>query len=157
MGYFPVLDTFMKSTRSKGLIAFLSFLAFSALSLIVFTRFLGLWGGTRPPGVPTDAHLVSLIENGTWFQYSIDSSRDANKVKAWDLQGRLLADGYFRLEGENRAATNSELHPSIVQFRHDVNRTDYIYLFKRHGLMGGQDPFGKILVPIDDYTKRRLR
>lgn len=145
----------MKLNRSKFHAALI--LALITLGLGFFARFLGLWGAKRPSGVPTDARLVSLIENGTWFQYSIDPMRNANKVKAWDLKGRLLADGYFRLEGENRAASNSELHPSIVQFRYDVNRTDYIYLFKRYGFLGGQEPFGKILIPIDDNTKRRLR
>ena len=124
----------------------------------MFARVIGAWGSdSRPRGVPPDAKLVSLIVSGTWFEYSFDPVRNANKVRAWDLRGQLLADGYFRLEDENRPATNSELHPSLVQFRYDVGSTDYIYLFKRYGFWGGKEPFGKILVPIDDYSRRRLR
>ena len=145
------------SLKTPGLAVLTSLLVLT-LGVVLFARFIGVWGtDNRPSSVPSDAKLVSLIETGTWFQYSFDPIHNANKVKAWDLNGRLLADGYFRLEEENRPATDLELNPSVVQFRYDVGKTDYIYLFKHQSTWGGKEPFGKILVPIDEYSRRRLR
>ena len=102
---------------------------------------LGFWQPvTRPKGVSPSARYVSLIEDGTWFDCSIDLDKDVNICKAWTWTGRLIADGEFRLENEGRAATKLELRPTLVQVTN--GRASMIYLFGERGA------FTKILVPI---------
>jgi hypothetical protein len=101
----------------------------------------GLWQPwSRPRGVSRKAHYVSRIEDGTWFDCKLDSKRDMNVCKAWDADGKLLADGDFRLECQGRAATVPELRPSSVISSH--NHGYMIYLF---GAKGSQSA---ILVPV---------
>lgn len=105
---------------------------------------LGFWPPLmRPPGVSQTAHYVSLVESGTWFDCNVDVERDVNICRAWDSNGRLLADGAFRLDGENRAATEQELRPSNVIVDHTTGRGWMIYLSGRNGA------FTKALVPAD--------
>jgi hypothetical protein len=101
----------------------------------------GLWQPLkRPASVSKTAHYVSWIEDGNWFDCSVDRRRNVDVCKAWDADGRLLADGDFRLEGEDRAATESELRPSNVTS--SEGRTYAIYLF------GEQGARSKMLVPV---------
>lgn len=115
-------------------------IAVGAVSYDLGVRFGLLQPLTRPGTVSTSARYVSLIEIGTWFDCYVDSKKDVDVCKAWDSDGRLLADGEFRLEGENRAATRSELRPSRVNG--GVGRIKYIEL------EGDQGPFSKVLVPV---------
>jgi hypothetical protein len=98
------------------------------------------WQPRRPPGVSTGAHYVSRIEDGTWFECSVDSKRDVDVCKAWDMNGQLIAAGDFRVECENRAAIQSELRPSSVLST--GGRAYLIYLF------GDKGPESKSLVPV---------
>ncbi len=83
--------------------------------IYVFGVVFGLWQPwARPPGVSEAAHYVSRIEDGTWFDCTLDSKRNVDVCRAWDSDGRLLADGDFRLECQGRAASNAELRPSSV-------------------------------------------
>jgi hypothetical protein len=63
----------------------------------------------------------------TYYPYGVEYSATTNDTEKYAtytrdtltgldyaMSGRLLADGDFRLEGENRAATQSELHPSTT-------------------------------------------
>lgn len=102
----------------------------------------GIWQPlNRPPNVSAKAHYVSWIEDGNWFDCSVDHERNVDVCKAWDSNGRPMADGDFRLDGENRAANESELRPSDV----DVSdgRTYAIYLFGKQGARS------KTLIPIN--------
>lgn len=102
---------------------------------------LGLWQpATRPASVSESAHYVSLVEDGTWFDCRVDSKRNVDVCRAWDANGKLIAAGDFRLEGENRAAEKSELHPSWVAT--SDGRAYMIYLFGKHGA------FTSALVPV---------
>jgi hypothetical protein len=100
----------------------------------------------RPPGVPRTAHYVDRIEDGTWFDCFVDSKRDVDICKAWDDSGRVIADGPFRLEDEDRAATASELHPSLVLST--GGKAYMIYLFGKDGI------FGRALVRVDSRNRR---
>jgi hypothetical protein len=111
-----------------------------AQPIYVFGVTFGLWQPwTRPPSVTRRARYVSRIEDGTWFDCSVDSKRDVDVCKAWDSYGRALADGDFRLECQERAATASELRPSSVVS--GGGRAYMIYLF---GTQGAQS---RALVP----------
>jgi len=102
----------------------------------------GLWQPvTRPAGVARRAHYVSSIEDGTWFDCSVDSVRNVNRCRAWDFTGKLIADGDFRLEGEDRAATAAELKPSSVTS--SGGHAYMIFLFGRAGARS------RVLVPVD--------
>ena len=82
-----------------------------------------------------------MIEEGTWFDCSVDSARNVDICKAWAPDGRLIASGDFRLVGEDRAATPVELRPALA--RSGAGRA-YIHL---NGMDGA---FSKTLVQIDD-------
>src|ERR1039457_524895 len=102
---------------------------------------LGVWQPfTRPPGVSAAARYVSRFEGGTWFDCSVDSKRNVDVCKAWDPNGRPLGDGDFRLEGEGRAATKSELNPSDV-----ISSDGHAYMIYLYGKDGAQSG---TLVPI---------
>jgi hypothetical protein len=76
---------------------------------------LGLWQPlTRPASVPWRAWYVSAFKTEAWFDCSVDRRRDVDTCKAWDDEGHLIAFGNYRLDGENRAATEFELRPSMV-------------------------------------------
>ena len=86
----------------------------------------GLWQPLfRPAGISRLARYVSVIEDGSWIDCSIDSARDVNICKAWYYDGRLRVSGDFRFEDQHRAATKEELNPSMVA------GPDAIYLFDR--------------------------
>lgn len=112
---------------------------------------------TRPPGVPRAAIFVSLVEDGMWFQYAVDTQRNVDIIKAWDSNGQVLADGECQLEELNRAADRNELHPSMVQFDYRQNKTDYIYLFQEHHWWGDKGLFGKILIPVKKTSSGRSK
>ena len=80
----------------------------------------------RPKPVSSKAKYVSIIEEGVWFDCSIDSRLNVNVCTAWNYDGRLLITGEFRLKGQDRAATKDELYPSALE----PNR---IYLFDGPG------------------------
>lgn len=102
---------------------------------------LGIWQPiVRPKGVSSSAVYVSLLEDATWFDCTIDVRRDVNICKAWSWTGQVIADGEFRLETESRAATKKELRPSLVQGTNGV--ASRIYLF------GEKGAFSKALIPI---------
>jgi hypothetical protein len=108
----------------------------------IFGVVFGIWQPlTKPPGVSSAARYVSWIEDGTWFDCTVDSKRNVNPCKAWDSNGRLLADGDFRLECQGRAATNAELRPASVSS--GGGHAYAIYLF---GKAGGRS---RTLVPVD--------
>jgi hypothetical protein len=104
----------------------------------------GLWQPvTRPPGVSATARYVSRIEDGTWFDCSVNSERNVDICKAWGSDGRFLADGDFRLECEARPATKAELRPSAVNS--SGGHAYAIYLFGERGAES------KILVPVTNW------
>jgi len=82
-----------------------------------------------------------MIETGAWFDCSVDSERNVDVCKAWDPDGCLMANGDFRLEGEDRAATTLELKPILL--RNGGGRA-YIHL------NGTDGAFSKTLVQIND-------
>jgi hypothetical protein len=103
----------------------------------------GLWQPlTRPAGVSSEARYVSQIEDGTWFDCVVDQKRDVNICKAWDFEGHLVANGSFRLEGEDRAATRAELRPSSV-----VSSGGHAYMIY---LFGDEGAHSRTLVPVDE-------
>ena len=105
----------------------------------------GLWQPVvRPAGVSARAHYVSMIEDGSWFDCSIDEGENVNFCRAWDYQGRLRAEGEFRYEDEPRAARRDELHPSLVAGR------DTIYLF---GGPDHRDAFAHALYRVGTQVK----
>ena len=100
----------------------------------------------RPVGVSARAHYVETMKSAAWFDCSVDQVRDVNVCRAWDRDGTLIAFGNYRLDGENRSATQSELRPWRV---HDGNPQHptlaWIYLF-------GVDTKGmpRTLVPVNN-------
>jgi hypothetical protein len=93
---------------------------------------LGLWQPLqRPSGVSLSARYVSWIEDGTWFDCVADSRRNVDVCKAWDSNGRVLADGDYRLECQGRAAVGNELRPSSVSSSGGHGHA--IYLFGQEG------------------------
>jgi hypothetical protein len=108
---------------------------------------LGLWQPiTRPIGVSRSARYVSLLEDATWFDCSVDLNRDVDVCKAWTPTGKLIADGEFRLEGEARAASKSELRPSRVLAKN--GKAYMIYL------VGQRGAFSKALVPVSSEREQ---
>jgi hypothetical protein len=100
--------------------------------IYIFGVTFGLWQPlTRPLGVSSTARYVSWIEDGTWFDCVVDSKRNVDTCRAWGSDGRLLADGDFRLECQGRAATEAELRPSSVDS--SGGRGYAIYLFGEQG------------------------
>jgi hypothetical protein len=125
-----------------------------ALLLLIFVPRIyenGVWLGfwqplIRPPGVSKSARYISLVEEATWFDCQVDLKRDVDVCRAWKEDGRLIVNGDFRLEDENRAASKSELRPSRVLL--DAGMRSYmIYLFGQNGA------FSKILVPVNSSSK----
>ena len=108
---------------------------------------------SRPSDVSKSAHYVSLVEDGTWFDCSLDEHLDVNWCTAWDRKGREIARGAFQLEGEHRAARVSELHPSLVEA--SQGHVYGIYLFRTQTfLRGGVDAFSRKLVPVEIIVRR---
>src|SRR5579864_3830116 len=101
---------------------------------------LNLWQPfTRPRGVSPSARYVSIVDEGTWFDCRVDWKRNVDVCKAWDPNGRLIADGDFLLERENRPASESELHPT-----HVARGDGHVW---RIDLYGKDGNFSKTLVP----------
>lgn len=92
----------------------------------------------RPDKVSATARHVFLWESEAWLDCSIDYTLDVNPCKAWDGNGRLIAEGAFRLEGENRAANSSELHPSTTGPTGRDGLSRVIYLFGPNGRIEGK-------------------
>src|SRR5258708_584013 len=91
------------------------FLIASILPLYKTGVSLGFWQPiTRPSTVSRAAQHVTTLKQATWFDCHVDETRNVDVCRAWDNKGRLIADGDFRLEDEDRAATASELHPSYI-------------------------------------------
>lgn len=107
---------------------------------------LGVWPPlTRPPGVSRSARYVSFFEMPAWFDCSVNASRNTNTCKAWNRRGRLLADGEFQVENENRAAIASELRPVMVGCdKKDGKLVKVIYLGGQMGISG------KRLIAVDN-------
>ena len=103
---------------------------------------LGVWSPIiRPSGVPGSAHFVTLVDEQTWFDCSIEENRNVNHCMAWDSSGRLVANGDYQIMGENRAARPSELRPSLV--KRDMSEKGrgqavVIYLFGKDGAFSGR-------------------
>jgi len=94
-------------------------LVVAAWSVYNFGVLFGFWQPlTRPRNVSASARYVSIIETGAWFDCSVDSERNVDVCKAWDPDGRLIADGGFRLQGEDRAATTLELKQTAADHLH---------------------------------------
>jgi hypothetical protein len=113
-------------------------LLYSLLLIVASTLILvGYWSGymigwwqplTRPAGVPRAARFVNTWESQMWFDCSYERTRDVDVCRAW-FNGRLIADGDFRLEGTRRAATPSELNPSVTGRTLPDGTSDEIWLF----------------------------
>ena len=102
---------------------------------------LNLWQPlTRPRGVSSSARYVSIVEEGTWFDCHVDWKRNVDVCKAWDPDGRLIADGDFLLQGDNRPASESELRPT-----HVARGDGHVW---RIDLDGKEGIFSKSLVPM---------
>jgi hypothetical protein len=133
-----------KIARRTGLVAVSALLGAAAWPAYILGVTFGLWQPlTRPRGVAASARYVSSIEDGTWFDCHVDLRRNVDTCKAWDFEGRVLADGDFRLAGEDRAATAAELKPSAVNS--GGGHAYEIYLF---GKVGAQSA---VLVPVNDH------
>jgi hypothetical protein len=84
----------------------------------------GLWEPLiRPAGVSGSARYVSIVEDASYLDCSIDAERNVNVCRVWDTWGRLRTEGDFRYEDEPRPARKDELYPSAFGSR------DTIYLF----------------------------
>jgi hypothetical protein len=107
---------------------------------------LNLWQPlTRPSGVSKRARYVDTFKDAAWFDCTIERTKDVNACRAWDVHGRVIALGNYRLDGENRAATAQELRPSTLNRYPGHPHLAWIYLFGEHGNI-----FGKTLVPVND-------
>lgn len=93
----------------------------------------------------TRARYVDTFKSAAWFDGVLDRTKDVDVCRAWDQDGNLIAFGNYRLEGENRAATESELRPSSVHSYPTHPNLAWIYLFGDHGIIEG-----KTLVPVND-------
>jgi hypothetical protein len=56
-----------------------------------------------------------MVEEQMWFDCIPDMARNVDHCRAWDNRGDLIADGDYQLYFERRAATASELLPSLVK------------------------------------------
>ena len=107
---------------------------------------LGTWQPlTRPIGVTKRARYVDTFKAAAWFDCSVEQARNMNACRAWDIEGKLIAFGNYRLDGGNRAAISSELRPSAVHLYPGHPNLAWIYLFGDHGRIDG-----KTLVPVND-------
>ena len=127
----------------------------AVLALTYWFGILANWWGPliRPSGIPASARYVFLWESAEWLDCSVDWERNVNVCRAWDDSGRLLADGDFRLEGENRAATQAELHPSTTGATAESGLANEIYLFGPHGIIQGR----KLIRVVPSPTSRPTR
>lgn len=101
---------------------------------------LGLWQPlSRPIGVSARARYVETLRSAGWFDCSVDRIKDADVCKVWDRDGRLVAFGHYRLDGENRAARAAELRFWYVE--HYTGHPDLAWIYlSDHGT----------LVPVND-------
>lgn len=128
-------------------------LVFGGLALIASLRpayligvSLSFWQPlTRPIGVSARARYVDTFKSASWFDCSIERTKDVNVCRAWDSDGNLIAFGNYRLDGENRAATARELRPSTVLPYPGHPNLAWIYLFGNDGSV-----MGRALVPVND-------
>jgi hypothetical protein len=133
----------MTASRITLIVIAAVFLGGTAWVYYTLGRWLGTWQHPiRPPGASQSAHYVSTGEEATWFDCWVDTRRDVDVCRAWDTHGRLIANGDYRLEDEDRAATATELRPSLVSGRGGKAQ---IYLFgPNHAI------FGRVLLPFVD-------
>jgi hypothetical protein len=109
----------------------------------------GLWQPlSHPSGVSRSARYVGAFKTAGWFDCSVDSAAHVDICKAWDTDGKLIAFGRYRLDGEDRAATQHELRPSMVQLYPGHPDLAWIYLFDDHRTI-----MGKTLIPVDEAGK----
>ena len=109
---------------------------------------LNLWQPlTRPAGVSPQVRYVSTLTDAAWFECSVDDVADVDVCRAWDERGHLIAHGRYRLDGESRAATPTELRPSEVQEYPGHPELAWIYL------SGSQGTLSKILVPVNSAAE----
>ena len=107
---------------------------------------LGFWQPvTRPTGVSGGARYVGTFKSAAWFDCLLERTKDVDVCRAWDEEGNLIAFGNYRLDGENRAATEAELRPSQVHLYPGHPNLAWIYLFGDHG-----NTVGSTLVPVND-------
>ena len=100
----------------------------------------GLWQPlSRPVGVSAGARYLETLKNAGWFDCSVDQIKDVNVCRAWDRDGKLMAFGNYRLDGENRAARAVELRFERVESYPDHPSLAWIYLSD-----------GRTLVPVND-------
>ena len=86
---------------------------------------------------------MSTLKSAAWFDCLVDPARDVDLCRAWDGTGELVAYGRYRLDSENRAATEAELRPSCVLPYPGHPDLAWIYLFKNRTIQG------RLLVPVD--------
>ena len=103
---------------------------------------------TRPVGVSSRAHYVDAFKTAAWFDCSVNTVKNVDVCRAWDRNGKLIAFGNYRLDGEGRAATMRELRPSMVQAYPDHPNLAWIYLFDDSRTIAA-----KTLVPVDEAGK----
>jgi hypothetical protein len=144
-GHFRVWFFLMAKKTTIGCIVIASLgvalIALARRPIYIYGVVFGLWQPrTRPPGVSARAHYVSWVEDGTWFDCMVDSRANVDFCKAWDSDGKPLANGNFRLECQGRAATSAELRPSSVSW--SDGHCNAIYLFGKEG------PRTLTLVPV---------
>jgi hypothetical protein len=89
------------------------------------------WQPIRPHGISAAAVYVSTVEDGYWFDCRVDNAQNVDVCRVWDYWGKVMADGRFQLECEERAATSAELRPSTIARRNGL--ADAIYLFGKDG------------------------
>jgi hypothetical protein len=128
----------LKVALATILVAVVSVLAWS-------TYVVGLANGwwnplIRPRTVSDRATYVFIFgKTATWFDCKVDEERDVDVCWAWDDRGNLAASGDFRLRDENRAATRTELQPSVLGPEDASGHSDVIYLFGPKRLIRGKE------------------
>jgi hypothetical protein len=121
----------------RQLIRALALLTVAGIAWLVYA--FGLLSGwwqplRRPRTVSPAARYVSLESEETWFDCQLDQKKQVDTCRAWDINGKVIVAGDFRLDEEGRAATETELKPSKVLF---YNGQVYrICLFSPSGICG---------------------
>jgi hypothetical protein len=111
---------------------------------------------SRPSSVSEGARYVATFKSAAWFDCVLDRAKDVDVCRAWDEEGNLIAFGNYRLDGENRAATEGELHPSSVHSYPAHPNLAWIHLSGDHGITEGRTlvPVNEVGIPLERFEVR---
>ena len=111
---------------------------------------------TRPSGVSGRAHYIDAFKSAAWFDCSVDRIKDVDVCRVWDPEGKLVAFGNHRLDGENRAAKAAELRFWHVEDYTGHPNLAWIYLFDHRTLVPVNEtgqPLQRFEVRIGDSSR----